>query len=72
MTNAEINRKFLAATDKRTRFEILKAIANHYGISNQAAYDEVSGEEAEHLLDYLTEPIRSATRIVMARHGFFG
>ena len=70
MTNATINSRFLAATDTKTRSQILGAIAKHYGIDTQAAYAEVIDEDAEHLLDYLTEPVRSAARVVMARHGF--
>ena len=70
MTNAQINKTFLEVTDGKTRFEILKAIAKHYGITADQAFKEVIDADAEHLLDYLTEPIRSSARIVMKRHGF--
>ena len=70
MTNATINSRFLAATDTKTRGQILGAIAKHYGITQDQAFNEVIDEDAEHLLDYLTEPVRSAARVVMARHGF--
>ena len=69
MTNATINSRFLAATDTKTRIQILGAIAKHYGITADQAFNEVIDEDAEHLLDYLTEPVRSAARVVMARHG---
>ena len=69
MTNATINSRFLAATDTKTRGQILGAIAKHYGITADQAFNEVIDEDAEHLLDYLTEPVRSAARVVMARHG---
>ena len=69
MTNATINSRFLAPTDTKTRSQILGAIAKHYGITADQAFNEVINEDAEHLLDYLTEPVRSAARVVMARHG---
>lgn len=70
MTSAQINRAFLAASDAKTKSAVLESIAKHYGISQDSAFDEVIGEGAEHLLDYLTEPTRSATRVLMQRHRF--
>lgn len=66
-TNAQINREFLASVDASVKDGILAAIAKHYGISQQAAFDEVVDPEAEHLLEYLTEPTRSATHALMQR-----
>ena len=63
------NKAFLDAIDGRTRSEILKAIAKHYDITEAQALDEVTDPEAENLLDYLTEPIRSATNVLMKRKG---
>jgi hypothetical protein len=68
MNNAQINRAFLAAIDAKTKGAILESIAKHYGISRQGAFDEVVGDEAEYLLDYLTEPTRSAASVLMQRH----
>jgi hypothetical protein len=65
MTNAQINAKFLAVIAPATRRDILTAIANHYGIDNAAAYAEVTDAEAEHLLDYLTGSVRTATHFLM-------
>ena len=48
---------------------ILDAIAEHYGIRRTEAYSEVTGEGAEHLLEYMTEPHRSAARVLMQRYG---
>jgi len=59
---------FFAATDVKTKTEILTAIAKHYGISESEALEEVTDEEAEHLLDYLTGSIRTDTSILMKRH----
>jgi hypothetical protein len=60
---------FFAATDAKTKTEILAAIAKHYGISESEALEEVTDEEAESLLDYLTGSIRTATSLLMKRHG---
>ena len=68
MTNAQINAKFLSATDAATKAAILANIAKHYGISSAEAYEEVTDEEAEHLLDYVTGPERTAASILMKRH----
>ncbi len=68
MTNAQINAKFLAATDAATKAAVLANIAKHYGITSAEAYAEVTDEEAEHLLDYVTGPERAATSLMMKRH----
>lgn len=70
MTNAQITAAFLAATDGKTRALILDNIAAHYGISQQAAFDEVTDADAEHLLDYVTGPARAAVSVVMQRRAF--
>jgi hypothetical protein len=70
MTNAQINKAFLAATDAKTRTAILANIANHYGIGLLDAYEEVTDAEAEHLLDYVTGAQRIATSAIMQRHAF--
>lgn len=63
------NAKFLAVIDSATRDEILAGIGKHYGLNAKAAYDEVANESAEHLLDYLVEPQRTAASALMQRHG---
>ena len=68
MNNAAINKAFLAATDAATKTEVLTNIATHYGITQDQAFGEVTHSEAEHLLDYVTGPIRMATRVLMQRH----
>jgi hypothetical protein len=69
MTNAAITKKFFAAIDAKTKTEILANIAKHYGISQDAALAEVTDDEAEHLLDYVTGPMRGAASVIMQRHG---
>lgn len=68
MTNR--NAQFLAVIDGDTKAAILESIAAHYGITPEAAFAEVADEQAEHLLDYMVEPMRSATSVVMQRRGF--
>jgi predicted DsbA family dithiol-disulfide isomerase len=67
--NAAITKAFFAATDAKTQSEILASIAKHYGISKSEALEEVTDDEAESLLDYLTGSIRTATSLLMKRHG---
>lgn len=69
MKNNEINENFLNSLDAKTRSDILNSIAKHYGVSTVEIFEEVTHEEAEHLLDYMVEPYRSATYVIMKRHG---
>lgn len=68
MKNHEINKKFLSLTDAKVCDEVLTHIANHYRITKEEALVEISDEEAEHLLDYLTGSVRTATSLLMRRH----
>lgn len=68
-THGATNRAFLNRLEAPARDSILKSIAKHYGISAREVLDEVTHDEAEHLLDYMTEPERSATSVLMQRHG---
>jgi len=60
---------FLSKIEGETKAAILDAIAKNIGVTPQDAYEEIAGEEAEHLLDYMVEPQRSATSVLMQRHG---
>lgn len=68
--NHAVNAAFLQVTDAETRAEILRNIAQHYGITAQAAHAEVTRSGAEHLLDYLTGSMPCAVRVLMQRRGF--
>ena len=69
MNNAQINAKFLAVTDAVTKAAVLANIAKHYGITSDEAYAEVTDDEAEHLLDYVTgHASRTVTSLLMKRH----
>lgn len=67
--NATITKKFFAATDAKTKAAVLDNIASHYGITPAEAEEEVTDDEAESLLDYVTGPVRAATHVLMKRHG---
>lgn len=63
---------FLAVIEGEAKAEILSGIAKHYGISADAAYEAVTSDGAEHLLDYMVEPQRSAASVLMQAHGLRG
>jgi hypothetical protein len=67
MSNHLTTIAFFAAADARIKIDILEAIAKHYGISEAEALEEVTHPAAEHLLDYLTGSIRTATSLLMKR-----
>ena len=69
MSNNISTLAFFAATDAKTKTNILAAIAAHYGITESEALEEVTDAGAESLLDYLTGSIRTATSLLMQRHG---
>ena len=61
---------FLFGLYSETRNAILDNIAAHYGITREEALAEVIDDEAEHLCDYVTGPMREATHFFMKRKGF--
>jgi hypothetical protein len=69
MTNDQKTYLFLRNADAGTRDSILNSIAFRYGINRTEALEEVTAPGAEHLLDYLTEPVRGATSVLMQRAG---
>ena len=68
MSNAKITTDFLAASDAAIKDSILKNIGTHYGITSAQAYVEVTHDEAESLLEYMTGPERFAASRLMQRH----
>tara|TARA_R110000822_G_scaffold59275_4_gene147968 strand:+ start:1332 stop:1565 length:234 start_codon:yes stop_codon:yes gene_type:complete len=66
--NSKATKAFFASTDAKVKSDILTAIASRYGISKAEALEEVTDEESESLLDYLTGSIRTATSLLMRRH----
>ena len=69
MNHGHNNRIFLDRINPQTRRAILIAVASRYGISRDAALSEVSDKDAEHLLDYLTGSMRTATSVLMQAAG---
>jgi len=67
-TNAQKTYLFLRNTDAKTREAVLANIADHYGITQSEAHAEITDPGAEHLLDYLTGPVRAATSLLMQKH----
>ena len=63
MTNSKFTIAFLNSLDRKTKNEILSNIANHYGITIDEAYDEVTDVEAENIMDYITGSIRGAVSL---------
>ncbi len=66
------NAQFLSVIDGDTKSAIVQSIADHYGITAEQAFAEVTDEQSEHLLDYMVEPERSAASALMQRHGMLG
>ena len=64
MTNSQINKSFLASITANMKEEILSNIANHYGISQAEAEEEVLDVDAESIMDYITGPKRAAISVI--------
>ena len=63
-TNSSITANFLKSLDPKVKDEILTNIAKHYGISNQEAFEEVTDDDAESIMDYVTGSIRSTVSLL--------
>jgi len=68
MSNAQTTKKFLESVDAKTKGEILGNIASNYGINRKEALEEILDSGAEHLLDYVTGPMRTAVSLLMKRY----
>lgn len=70
-TNQKLNLTFLDTVDKVVKHNILESIKNHYDSYSHVSqvYGEVISEDAEHLLDYLPSSDRTATSVLMQKHG---
>jgi hypothetical protein len=65
--------EFLSSIDPEMRAKILNSIAKHYGTTPDVILNEITGKDAEHLLDYMVEPLlRSETSSLMLEHGMRG
>lgn len=52
------NKKYLEFVIKEVKDTILKDIADHYGITSEEAYEEVTDEDAEYLYEYVVADYR--------------
>lgn len=66
-SNGTRAKTFFRLIDPKTKALILDKIAKHYGITADEAYAEVTHDDAESLLDYITGPERTATSLMMKR-----
>jgi hypothetical protein len=67
MENGKVTNLFLKAVDLKTKNAILTNIANHYGITVNEAFEEITDSEAESLLDYVTGTTRAAVSLYFKR-----
>lgn len=59
------NKALLSKFDSRVQLEVLNSIAKNYSCSIEKIETEIFDEEAECLLDYMTEPHRSALCVLI-------
>lgn len=64
------NARFLSVIDVETKEEIIRHIANHYRVAKNIIFEEVTNPAAESLLDYMIEPQRGSTYMLMQKHGY--
>lgn len=69
MNNGQITTKFFSVIDSASKAAILSNVAGHYGITSNEAMEEITHDEAEPILEYVTGPQRAATSVLMKRHG---
>jgi hypothetical protein len=67
MKNSKFTFVFLNTIDAQTKDLILSNVANHYGITNEQAYNELIDEDAESLLDYVTGDLRAGVSVLVQR-----
>ena len=70
--NGDKNRRLmqvLADADRRIANQVVSNIAAHYDIATKQVFDEIFDAEAEDLMDYLTEPVRSAAFVILKKKG---
>lgn len=70
MTPGAHNRQFLSHITQESKQLILDSIARHYGVTSDDIWEEVTGQEAYDLLEYMVEPHRGGAMVLMQRHGF--
>lgn len=70
MDNQEKNKAFLNAASRELVGSVLKEIAEHYGITQAEARQELLDEAAEHILDYMpNRESRAGLSVIMQGMG---
>lgn len=64
MNNGQLNRAFLNYTTPQMKSIILENISKHYEICVSEAEQEVTDEESENIMDYITGNERSAIHVI--------
>lgn len=73
MTNQQRNKQFLNLISESARDEIITSIAKHYGTGKDKIIAELTdNENAHHLLEYMVEPLRTSTSMLMQQHQLRG
>ena len=72
LTTTHRTKEFLSVIKPEVKAKILNSIAKHYATTPEAIFEEVTDDEAEHLLDYILEPLRSEISVLMIAHGMRG
>ena len=68
MSPARETEIFLNMIAPEVRAQILMNIADHYGIDEDEAFEEVTDPDAERLLDYVTGYMRESTALLMKKY----
>jgi hypothetical protein len=63
-TQGKVNEAFVSTLDNRTFLTVISNIANHYGISEDEALEEVCDNEAENIMDYITGSVRQSVSLL--------
>jgi hypothetical protein len=63
MNKGVLNENFLNSIDKEFKNTILKNVSNHYKIDTNEAYLELIDDDAENILEYLTNDVRVISKI---------
>jgi hypothetical protein len=65
ITAGRMNAAFLAWLTPEARAEVLRSMAEHYGITPEKAREELEHEEAEPIVEYMTGGTRKAVSVLM-------
>lgn len=67
MENSEQTKLLLNSIDSQIKSEILSNISDHYGITEDEAFEEITDEEAHNILEYITGGLRAKLKAIMLK-----